>query len=257
MILLPLLAILGGAAGYFLRRWELASAFDQAGLSMAGAPATLWLIALSAALFVLFALLCLWGNPSPVEQGKAFAAKGNIPYLIFSGIAAALMLAAAITGLTEAGIGTMGVILWILCIISCLCIAASALRNFRAQESTYSLLLLVPACTACFWLVAFCQARASDPVLLAYVFPLFAVICSLLAFYFTASLSFSQAKAWPCALFSLLAIFFCMTTLADSHALSDRLLFLSVILYHLVHVTVLLRRAFPRRRYVPKHLEKK
>ena len=41
-IFLPALAVAGGAAGFFLRRWQLASAYlPETGLFVHGAPATL------------------------------------------------------------------------------------------------------------------------------------------------------------------------------------------------------------------------
>ena len=40
-ILLPGVAVVGGAAGFLLRRWELSTAFEpDTGLPVAGAPAT-------------------------------------------------------------------------------------------------------------------------------------------------------------------------------------------------------------------------
>lgn len=50
-ILLPAVAVAGGGAGFVLRRWELATAFEaDTGLPIPGAPATLALIALSVAM---------------------------------------------------------------------------------------------------------------------------------------------------------------------------------------------------------------
>ena len=49
-LVLPVTAAVSGAAGFFLRRWELASAFEaDTGLPIPGMPATWALIALSAA----------------------------------------------------------------------------------------------------------------------------------------------------------------------------------------------------------------
>ena len=48
VILLPVLAVVGGVGGFFLRRWELATAFEaETGLAIPGAPATVALIVLS------------------------------------------------------------------------------------------------------------------------------------------------------------------------------------------------------------------
>ena len=58
-LVLPVTAAVSGAAGFFLRRWELASAFEaDTGLPIPGMPATWALIALSAAAVLALALLC-------------------------------------------------------------------------------------------------------------------------------------------------------------------------------------------------------
>ena len=55
-IFLPALAVAGGAAGFFLRRWQLASAYlPETGLFLRGAPSTYAL----AGLFALLALALL------------------------------------------------------------------------------------------------------------------------------------------------------------------------------------------------------
>ena len=59
-LVLPVTAIAGGAIGFFLRRLELATAFEpDTGLPIQGMPVTWALIALSAAVAVVLLLLCL------------------------------------------------------------------------------------------------------------------------------------------------------------------------------------------------------
>ena len=56
-IYLPVLALAGGIGGFFLRRWQLASAYDpEAGLFTYSAPATLALLGLMVLLVLVFAL---------------------------------------------------------------------------------------------------------------------------------------------------------------------------------------------------------
>ena len=63
-ILLPAVAVAGGGVGFALRRWELATAFEaDTGLPIAGAPATLALIAVSAAVAVVLLALSLGRYP--------------------------------------------------------------------------------------------------------------------------------------------------------------------------------------------------
>ena len=56
-IVYPALAVLLGGVGFALRRWELATAFEETGLVTHGMPSTLALIALSAIVGILCALL--------------------------------------------------------------------------------------------------------------------------------------------------------------------------------------------------------
>ena len=80
-ILLPAVAVAGGGAGFVLRRWELATAFEaDTGLPIPGAPATLALIALSVAMAAVLALLCRGKYPSFTGYDEAFQAKGNTLY---------------------------------------------------------------------------------------------------------------------------------------------------------------------------------
>ncbi len=84
---------------------------------------------------------------------------------------------------------------------------------------------------ACMWLVVAYQARAADPVILDYVYELFAIIASLLGLYFTAGFSFERPKVRRASFFSLLGVYFSIVTLADSHDLASMLLYGFAILY--------------------------
>ena len=83
-LVLPVTAIVGGAIGFFLRRLELATAFEpDTGLPIEGMPVTWALIALSAAVAVVLLLLCL-GVGKGFEGGydQAFRARDAAPYMM-------------------------------------------------------------------------------------------------------------------------------------------------------------------------------
>lgn len=62
-ILLPAIAVVGGGAGFALRRWELATAFEaDTGLPISGAPATMALIALSVVVAAVLLILSFMGK---------------------------------------------------------------------------------------------------------------------------------------------------------------------------------------------------
>lgn len=255
MILLPLLAIVGGTAGFHLRRGELSTAFNSEGLPITGAPATIILILLSVVLVAVFLLFCLRSRGKTAPLGESFLCPGNRAYLIFSMVAAALLLAAAVIGLMgEISAWSPNypkMLLWVLCIPSGACVAVAGVRNFRAMPRPLGLPPLIPAFTCCVWLVAACQSFTANPVILDYVYQLFAILCTLLGLYFSASMSFISTKIWPYMLFSLLGLYFSIITLADQHDTPFVLLFLFSILYQLIQVTVLLRRTFPLKKKKP------
>lgn len=250
VILLPLLAVAGGIGGALLRRWELATAFDTDGLAIAWAPASLVLIALSVLLALVFALLSRGARHELKTCGDAFSASGSWLYLVAGALSAAYLLIAGLWGLREellTGGGThlLRLLLWVMCLISFFCVLSLVVRNFRGLGGgRYSLRLLMPAYTCCLWLVAAYQQRAADPVVLDYVYELFAIICSLLGLYFTAGFSFGRPRTWRCAFCCLLGVYFSLVTLADGHDWGTCALFLFSTLYQLSAVTALLYHAF-------------
>lgn len=260
MLLLPLLAVLGGAAGHALRCWELSAAFDAEGLAIAGAPSTWLLILLSVLLAAAFALLCRGGKEADEEHGAFAAARNNPAYLAICALSALCLLLAAAFGLKEELSAPppsfLRVLLWLMCILSALCVAHTSLQNYRGQVQKLSLAALAPAYTFCLWLVAAHQIWATDPVILDYAYRLLAIVCVMLALYFTAAFSFDKGKVWPCAFFCLMGIYFSMVALAGSPALTECLLYLFSIAYLLAAVVTLLRRPFSNTRYQPKHLQK-
>ena len=245
LILPLLLALLGGAGGFFLRRWELATVFEESGLATLWSTPSLILMALSVVLAVAFALLCSKTKHKPADYREAFCAQNNWVYLILMTLSAATMLFAGILGLRYNGYcGILCKLMNMMCLLSFVCVLAAAWTNFRGKPLRYSLPLLAPGYTLCLWLVSAYQQRAADPVVLDYVYELLAIICTLIGIYFSVGFSFGRPKIWRCAVFSLLGIYFSIVTLADAHSTADRLLFLFCILHQLASVSALLYHTF-------------
>ena len=263
-IVLPSLAVGGGIVGLFLRRWELATAFEaDTGLVTPNMPSTWALILWSAVLAVVFILLCR-GKHRPFAGGydAAFAAKGNTVYVTAMVLSAFLLLASAVLnymGIPAAyaeavaaaragnaqGTPLFNVlpraILGLLSAISFFCVLSTGKNNYRSEgKGKFSFPLLAPAYMGCIWLIAAYQVRAGDPVRQDYIYELFAIIASLLGLYFTAGFSFERAKVFRSALFSLLGVYFSLVTLADGHELYVVLLYGFCILSLTANVTALL-----------------
>lgn len=249
-IILPGVAVIGGIAGFVLRRWDLAVAFEpDTGLVIPHMPSTYALLALSAVVALLLALLCR-GKHHSFSKGydQAFSAKGNVLYITAIVLSAFLILGAGVlfiwTFVTGENLVITRLPLAFLCVISFGCAIFTGKNNYRGEgRGKFSFTLLMPAYTCCMWLIAAYQARAADPVILDYLYELFAIIAALLGLYFTAGFSFERAKVFRASFFSLLGIYFSIVTLADRHDLATMLLYGFVILYLLASVVVLLYNA--------------
>ncbi len=254
VVLLPILTILGGAAGYLLRQWELNTAFDAAGLATLTNPASLLLIVLSVVMAVIIYLLSRRAN-SEAEYGAAFFTSGNWVYLLVMALAAACILAGGVFGLRNDMLSGSGRnFLWLLfrlmCLVCFVCVPISAWNNFRGKQHKYSLTLVAPAYMACLWLVTTYQLRSANSVVLDYVYELLAIICVLVGLYYTAGFSFGKGKPQLCVLFSLLGVYFSIVTLADPLGRTSKIIFLFAILYHLANMTILLRNTFSKKNTV-------
>lgn len=258
-LILPLVAVGGGIGGFFLRRWELASAFEpDTGLPIPSAPAALALIGVSVLVAAVLLLLC-WGKHRAFDLGgydRAFAAKGNTVYITAMVLSAFLLLAAGILALvnlpadyqtalaaayqTSNSKPALGALLSVmpkgllagLTVAAFFCVLSLGKNSYRGEgKGKYRISLLVPGYMAAFWLICAYQTRAGDPVRQDYIYEVLAIIAVLLACYFISSFSFEKGKVTPAVLFSLLATYLCLVTLADAHGLSTMLLYGGMILY--------------------------
>lgn len=264
-VVLPILAFVGGIGGFLLRRWELASAFEpDTGLPILNAPAFWALVGFSVLMAAVLLVLCR-GKPKLFEGGydEAFAAKGNTVYLGAMLLSAFLLLAAGIfsaldlpTAYQEAlameGVNPIISMLpkagmALLVVASFFCVLLLGRNSYRGEgKGKYSGALLTPGYMCAFWLITAYQSRTGDPIRQDYIYELFAIIAALLAIYFISGFSFGNGKVFRTGFFSLLGIYFCITTLADSHSLAHMLLYGALILYLAAQVTALLYNGGPR-----------
>lgn len=265
-ILLPGIAAGGGVAGLLLRRWELATAFEaETGLPISGAPATWSLIALTLLVAGALLLLCpRHAGAFPGGYDQAFCcssplyATGAIAGGFFLGAAGLVQLFHLPQVLRQAMITaevvkvTLRVLLLslpqialaALCLASALCVVLTAKNNYRAEgKGKRSGKLLLPAYTCCLWLITAYQVRAGDPVVLDYLYELFAIISTLLALYFMSGFSFQRARPVLTCFFCLMGVYFSLVTLADAHALDRLLLYAFAIFYLLASAAALLSHA--------------
>lgn len=249
-ILLPGVAVAGGAAGFLLRRWELSTAFEpDTGLPVAGAPATWALIALTVVVAAVLAVLCRGTHRVfPGGYDEAFGAPNNALYLTVLVAAAFLMAASGLLTfllyLRHDVTAFSRVLLALMSLVSAACLFVVGKNNYRMEgRGKYSAALLLPSYTCCLWLISAYQARSADPVILDYVYQLFAVIAAVLGSYFMAGFGFERAKTFRSAFFSLCAMYFILVTLADTHEPGFLALYLAFFLYFAASSAVLLYNA--------------
>lgn len=243
-ILLPVSAVVLGAGGLALRRWELATAFEETGLVTPGMPSTLALGALSIVAAVLFLALALLLRPVEGKRTEEATLKGDTLALSSTVLGAFLLLGSAALGCLELGaqfrqaaaLAAQGkggnpvlavllpFALTLLCLgsgVSLLSVGKDAYRGGGVRR--FSGTVLLPAYTCCIWLISAYQGRASDPVVQDYLYELLAIICALLDFYYVAGSSFEHPRPGKTMFFSLCAVYFCLVTLADEHSAAELL----------------------------------
>lgn len=258
-LILPVTAVGSGVVGFFLRRWELSTAFEgDTGLPTPGLPVTWALALLSAAVIVALALLCA-ANRRPFSGGydKAFASRGNTLYMGAMTASAFLMTIGGFlllpdlpelylaAGTMQRGIPLFNllprILLAALSVLSGVSIFQLGKNGYRAEgRGKFSLWLLLPAYNACAWLIVAYQARSGDPVLLDYVYQLFAIITTVLGVYYICSFSFEKGRVFRTAFFSLAALYFIPVALANHHEPAFYCLFLAYFLFQGASMTIFL-----------------
>lgn len=249
-LILPVTAIVGGAIGFFLRRQELLTAFEpDTGLPIDGMPVTWALIALSVVVAAAVLLLCL-GTGRGFEGGydEAFQARDVAPYMMgmtagaFLSAAAGVLLVLQLPALyAQASVETGGfpmlslvpkVLLALLCLASAWSMLMLGKNNYRGEgQGKYSAWLLIPAYTCCMWLIVSYQEHSGDPIILDYVYQLFAVIAAVLGCYFLSGFGFGRGRPAAAAFFSAEAMYFALVTLADAHEPAFLLLYAGCFFY--------------------------
>jgi hypothetical protein len=254
---LPLLALMGGGAGFALRSWQLAEAYDErTGLFRWEAPATIALVLLLAVMAVLFVVL-LRGGSLPADYAQAFYCPSD-GYLILMLAGGVLMLASAALGLWEARkqlelwqAGLTATVPVMLFLTAVMAVAAGygawklARSNYRGGlPEDHPLLAALPAYALLPWIVSVYQENSREPELMLFVFNLLAVIFAALGFYYGACFAFEHPRPKLCLTTSLMAVVLLLTALADPPSMFHAVMSLGCVLLLLGQSYALLRSVF-------------
>lgn len=259
---LPLiLTLLGGALGFALRKWQLAAGFEpDTRLPIPGAPSAMLLIALSV-LVAAGVFLLLWPGKGSAPVDIAFsAARDNTLYLTAAILAGFLLLVStgfelfSFTAVYGAGntedvnqvsrVASMVLppLRILFCVAGLPCTVLWARKLYRGEDAAEQLPLLELCLLFCLWLITDYQARAADPIIMDYVYEVFAIVCSLLGLYYLAGWSFQTGKPRRTSFFCLMGTFFSMVTLADAHTWAEMARLGFAVLFLTSHAALLLHR---------------
>jgi len=250
---MPFFAILTGAAGFYIRRLELLTVFDSAGLPERGAFLTYALIALAAFVFI-FSLIFSIGVATRHRALKGFEnafGTDSLAYPFSFVLIGLAWLAATIMYFLEiratGHIPVIAIYFSAFSALSAISVALFAIEMYNdpRRKSVFAL-SVIPTLFLCFWLVLVYRDNASNPILLGYAYQILAIIASALAFYFTSGFVYGKPAPGKTVLFYSMSIFFCLVTVADSHNLMIRMIFVSIALMNILYLSKLIRNLWPK-----------
>lgn len=233
-IILPGLAVCGGAAGFAVRKWLWLSAYDPASeLFAKGSPAVMalggFLLAMAAFLFLLSK------KAAPDHPGCVPPTCPDPLYMCLMASGAFVFFGAGVLGLLE---GMEQMQLWRsgmamvlsypaalllcggLCLVSGVCVLAVGKSAYRPGSGDKAgLFAATPPFTMLVWLFATHQAHATDPVFLRYGVYLTAAALLMLAHYDAAAFYQGHRHTHRFLFCSLMGTVLALTSLADGLSL--------------------------------------
>lgn len=236
-----------GLAGLFLRRWQLAAAFEpDTGLLLPGQPATAVLTAgcvLAAA--VLAALTrALFRGEAPKGYLANLAAP-NLAVSVLTLLAGALLFGAGVLGvrdhLLHLNERVVRLVLAVFLVPTGVCVGLIGLLGQQRREAKgrFQGALLAPGYCACVWLVAAFQGHTANPNVMEYAFLLLGISCAIIASYAGASFSFEKSRPALCGFFSAMGVVLLMVAAADRPRGMDLLTVLGFEVYLLAQLICL------------------
>lgn len=257
-IVLPALALAGGAGGFFLRRWQLASAYSpETGLFLPGAPATWALLALMGLLVLVLLVLVRDRGAAPQDFLPAFGGPESAQVTVLTS-AWILMVAAGGFGLLE---GVQGLRLWrtapemyqfssqvsqllagALCILAGFGVLLLGQMAYRGTlNDTACRLASFPALAGLVWLFSAHLKNGTEPVLMKYGFQMAAALLLTLAHYYIAAFLFGRPHSRRTVVLALMGAVFGLTSLADRPSIFTSMAVLAYSMSALTFARALLR----------------
>lgn len=255
----PVMAILGGAVGFGLRKWQLSTGFEaDTGLAVPGAPAAMVLILWSALMAAgILVLIRKYKGPAP-PMAALGGGERNTVYLTVILFSAVLLLvsagfevlafsvngqnsAASDTVLAKAAGAALPPLRIALCAGGLFAVGLWGRSVYQGGEGRKESLSLLELCLLlCLWLISDYQTRTADPVIFDYLYEVFAIVTVLLGLYYLAGFSFANPQPRRALFLGLMGPYFSLVTLADSHSLADVFRYGFAVLFLTAHAALIL-----------------
>ena len=232
-VFMPLIALLVGVLGFFVRRKELASVFDNdTGLAERSAPISLLLIALSAAVIiaaVIIAIIVSVRKKAEKDYSRAFTPGGFFYVGASFVLGLGWLVAVVLQFLRLRSSGIITIIDWIyllLALLTAVSVIVLALGAYTRRRGAGMIVLsIMPSLFFCFWLIVLYKENATNPVLLDFCYQSLAVAAAALSFYFGAGYAFGKAAPGWTVFSYLVTCFFGIVSIADNAGLPIQLMF--------------------------------
>lgn len=256
---LPLvLALALGGAGFALRKWQLAAGFEaDTRLPIPGSAPSMLLVLLTVLAAAGLLVLVRTRRDSPEADSAFAAARDNTLFLTAGALSGFLLLLSAgleifsfaavsappyVTGAKTVKIASMALppLRVFLCAMGLPSAILWCRRLYRGEETREQMSLLFLCVLFCLWMVSAYQVRASDPVVMDYVYEVLAIVCSLLGLYYIAGYSFQTGKPRRTLFFCLAGVYFSLVTLADGHCLAETARYGFAVLFLAAHAALIL-----------------
>ncbi len=252
--LVPIAALAVGAIGAVLRRWELGTAFEENGLPIPWASATVTLALFTAMAIALCAVLAvLVGRSFVTPEGykRVFRTDSYLLFAVMALLGLAVAVAAVLTALgTKDILGLTGALRWVFLALMALGGLGLTVMAYSAYTQKDTPLIkvgtLLPSVFFCLWMVALYRQNAGNPVLLDYCYSALALGAAAVSAYCAAGYAFGRRSLRGTVFMSLAAIYLLAVATADPAPLALKLALIAMAVFLTVNTTSLLSRLTPK-----------
>ncbi|MBR2717066.1 MAG: hypothetical protein IKD79_04945 [Oscillospiraceae bacterium] len=247
-VIMPVILLVAGLAGCYLRRTELMTVFEASGFPVLYQPVTLALLGLSAAavlVSLVFSIVMAARFTSRPDYKRAFKPSGLLYLVAFFVLGVALALFSVYYGMTVRAMGTASVLEYLfaaLGLLSGISFIVLAYGSYKGSRGNAPMIFgIFPVLFPCLWLILLYKEHSTDPVLLRYGYQCLAIAAATLSFYYAGGMAYRKKAPGRTVFAHLVGIFFCGVVLFEEILLPLRVFFLILLLAQLLNAVVFIR----------------